>query len=371
MRTRYACISLLVFGFSHVLLASDVTESRFVGAPACSSTSCHGGAGERNQNLVWSKLDYHSRSYATLTSARSERFADVLKLGEAINSQRCTVCHAPFQTIDPKMRLAAARPSDGVSCESCHGPAENWLRSHTRPDFDHQDRVALGIRDLNNIYVRANTCVACHQTLDTDIAAAGHPDLIFELAGQTVSEPKHWRESETNPGPKQWFVGQAVALREMSWQLSQQKQPQENLVQRWRGLLWVLQQMADVDTSFHTLEALSAESSANNFAATQKLCDEVAQKIATMPWNQELTRKSLARLSRTSADFRDGKVSSTTHARRAERLVLGLDRLAVFIDDKQAKELNNRIDRLFKLVQSIPDFEPAAFADELNKVPSL
>ena len=50
--------------------------------------------------------------------------------------------------------------------------------------------------------------------------------------------PKHWREK--NPGSQIWFVGQAVAAREMSWQLSNQATPDRELAERWAGLLWVL-----------------------------------------------------------------------------------------------------------------------------------
>jgi len=85
--------------------------------------------------------------------------------------------------------------SEGVSCENCHGPAENWLRAHTRSDWTHADRTFAGMRDLKNLYVRANNCVACHQTVELPLLKAGHPELIFELDGQSVSEPKHWRKA--------------------------------------------------------------------------------------------------------------------------------------------------------------------------------
>ncbi len=75
------------------------------------------------------------------------------------------------------------------------------------------------MRDLKSLYVRANTCVACHQNLDSDIAAAGHPALVFELDSQSIAEPKHWRDPE-DIGVRAWLTGQAVALRELSWHLS-------------------------------------------------------------------------------------------------------------------------------------------------------
>ncbi len=76
------------------------------------------------------------------------------------------------------------------------------------------------MRDLRNLYVRANACVACHQNLAPELLKAGHPDLFFELDSQSVAEPKHWKDEEPWSGLREWLTGQAVALREMSWALA-------------------------------------------------------------------------------------------------------------------------------------------------------
>ncbi|HZQ47764.1 MAG TPA: multiheme c-type cytochrome, partial [Verrucomicrobiae bacterium] len=186
--TRLALLfGQLLFLFQMACPARAQTNSTpmFLGEASCSSSSCHGGAGEkRDQCIIWSKRDFHSRSYATLTMARSARIADSLKISDPARNPRCTVCHAPFLDVPARELSKAIDPALGVSCESCHGRAENWLRSHTRPDFTHQDRIHAGMRDLENLYVRANSCVACHQNVDADLLQAGHPELIFELDGQ-------------------------------------------------------------------------------------------------------------------------------------------------------------------------------------------
>ena len=374
MRLRHIAIASLFLVLEQGVTADLVTDaiSKYLGAPACGSTSCHGGADEKkNQNLIWSKLDYHSRSYATLTSARSERFADVLKLGDATRNPRCTVCHAPLEMLEAKDRLTAAKPVHGVSCESCHAPAENWIRSHTRPDFSHGDRVAAGMRDLKSLYVRANTCVACHQTLDPELAAAGHPELIFELDGQSVTEPKHWRDLDENAGAKSWLIGQTVALREMSWQLSQLPKADENLATRWNAVVWLLRPLADLDPMFAEFKSLPLGNTKGDFEKAQKISDDVAKRVDEMNWSADLTRRCLATLSKTGGDFKNKNIAQKIHARRAERLVLGLDRLSTRLEGTPNQSLNAAVNRLFKLVQSVPDFEPEAFAKEMSTLPSL
>lgn len=345
------------------------SQTHFHGETSCSSSGCHGGAGEkRDQCLRWSKFDVHTRSYATLTLARSARIADVLKLGDPVQSERCTVCHAPFQSIATNAPLRQLLdPVAGVSCESCHGAAESWLLSHTRSDFTHQDRINSGMRDLSNLYVRANTCVACHQNVDADILQAGHPELIFELDGQTVAEPKHWHEKSDWSGPQTWFIGQMVALREMSWQLSREEKPSENALDLWSGLLWLMRTVSPVGSVLAAVPPSEPVPGAAGFERVQAWSDQAAQGESSASWNKETTRKCLNLLAATAADFRDTKVSRSIQARRAERLVLALDRLVVGLnDDALTKRLNAPLNKLFKDAQSLPDFNPQTFAADLE-----
>jgi hypothetical protein len=338
---------------------NSVATPKFLGSPGCSSSSCHGGASEKSkQYTIWSTHDFHhARPYATLETARSERLAEVLKNGNAAQSPRCTVCHAPFATV-PAERLAHdAHISEGVSCESCHGPAENWIRSHTRPDYTHADRVAAGMRDLNNLYVRANTCVACHQNIDPEIRAAGHPELIFEMDGQSVTMPRHWREK--NPGSQSWFVGQAVAARELSWELSNEKSPDRELVERWSGLVWVLGAQEQP-----TLNLISP--SHEDFEHAKVSYDRFAKQFAEGEFSIDPV-KAVGWLASSGNTFADKNISKSLLSRRAERLVLALDRLLPEIRGARANDaVNQSLNKLFADAQSLPDFDPNQFAKDLN-----
>ncbi|HEY6170563.1 MAG TPA: multiheme c-type cytochrome [Verrucomicrobiae bacterium] len=328
-----------------------------MGTQSCTGSGCHGGAAaHQNQYLVWSTRDFHSlRPFATLTTARSKQIADELRIADPTRDARCTTCHAPLAQVPAPLQAVVLNAKEGVSCESCHGPAERWLGSHTRPDYSRADRVASGMRDLKNLYVRANTCVACHQTVELPLLRAGHPELIFELDGQSVTEPKHWRVERDAPGPQAWLVGQAAALREMSWQLARERGADEKLTARWQALRWLLVKV----------ELLGSGAKAPT--AVQSAADELARRAAAMTWSDALTRQHLRALADSAADFRDGKVSAPMHAHRAERLVLALDRLVVGLDlEKGTKSPKVELERLFMLAQSVPDFEPERFAAALE-----
>jgi hypothetical protein len=269
---------------------------------------------------VWDKFDPHSKSYATLTLGRSVRMAEALGAADPTRDERCTVCHAPHPT----------QRREGVSCENCHGAGEPWLRSHTRTDYSHADRVQAGMRDLRDPYQRANACVACHQSVEPELLKIGHPELVFELDGQLVGMKQHWRTAYDRPNAQTWLVGQAVALRELNGHANELNREQR------AALIWLLQQ--------------AGEQPGNP--------DEVARRVATENWTGDRTRELLRRLAGTSGAFQDAGVSPIQQARRAERLVLALDRLL-------AGQKSPELEKLFALAQSRPDFDSAKFAAAL------
>jgi hypothetical protein len=246
------------------------------------------------------------------------------------------------------------------------------MRSHTRKDLSHDEKVTAGMRDVRNLYNRANTCVACHQNVDADILAAGHPELIFELDGQSVSEPKHWQEQTNWSGAQAWLVGQAVALREISWQL--EKSNPTNVVDaqfkdaRWMALAGLFDDLGQ------TLPGVDAWIFLNHDRwgppSAREHADEMAKKAAQLKWSSKLTRDCLIRLAETSRRFRDSKIAQSVQASHAERLVLALDRLLNATKWKN-KSADAALDRLFKLAQSLPDFDPIQFASALDEFAKL
>ncbi len=334
--------------------------SDFIGAAGCSSSSCHGGAGEkRSQYITWAGQDFHSRAYSILLDARSARIAEAVGVASAQSSPRCTVCHSPFQAV-PKTRLApSAHADEGVSCESCHGAAGPWLRGHTRPDWTYAMRVSAGMRDLRNLYLRANACVACHQNLDHDILRAGHPGLIFELDSQSINEPRHWKETDQWIGPRSWLTGQAVALREMSWALQAKRTGRKNneLLSRWSGLAALLDETGSLSGA-STIEPRLVQR--NAFGAVQQRADEMARRAARTPWTLERVRQLTVEISS----------QSPTDAETATRLVLALESLTRALAANQGPPLpvSLELKALREDVQSGYNFDASRFAEDLNNL---
>src|SRR5206468_4068235 len=234
--------------------------------------------------------DFHTRAYAILTDARSARIAETLAIPAARESNRCTVCHSPFQSVAAARLAPTAHSDEGVSCESCHSAAESWLRGHTRKDWNYAMRVTAGIRDLKSFYVRANTCVTCHQNLDSDIVKAGHPELTFELDGQSVAEPKHWRDDDPSTGVRAWLVGQAAALREMSWALSKNETPDAEATAKWKGLAWLLAKVTAQQTNLPVIDQPGETKSGAGFTGAQEQADLLARSAAESSFSADFAQ---------------------------------------------------------------------------------
>src|SRR5688572_26706225 len=203
----------------------------YVGVATCGGTTCHGrseGDGavvRQDEIMLWqdpaSAAGAHSRAQAVLREPRSQAIAQRLGIGEASQAPMCLGCHAT----PPGPRGARFQLSDGVSCESCHGPASGWLASHYAVGGTHAANVSRGLVPLENPRARAAACLDCHfgsagegQFVTHRIMAAGHPRISFELDLFTTLQQHHQEDADYRnrkgviDSVRMWAVGQSMAL---------------------------------------------------------------------------------------------------------------------------------------------------------------
>ncbi|MGV1684590.1 multiheme c-type cytochrome [Sphingopyxis sp. NJF-3] len=235
---------------------------RFLGVASCAGSTCHGrmegdGTVVRQDELMkWQEPSTpggaHSRAWAVLGNSRSQFIARNLGIGDPSRAAMCLGCHS-----DAAASRGTAPLEDGVSCESCHGPAGGWIASHyagvganADPGAEmrekHLANLRAGLRKLEDPVVRAGVCVDCHfgsagegQFVTHRIMAAGHPRISFELDLFSALQAHHqedadygWRKFGGAGGRtdhvQMWAVGQATAL-ERSLALFQSKRGTEGM----------------------------------------------------------------------------------------------------------------------------------------------
>jgi hypothetical protein len=195
----------------------------YTGPGSCAASSCHGSvrpvAGSRilqTEYTTWVVQDKHARATEVLNNAVSLRMAKILGIGRPDTEQKCLTCHA----LDvPAQQRAKSYTAEGVSCEACHGPASGWLGPHTTRGWTHAQSVAAGMHDTKDLTRRTEQCASCHiggaeKSVDHEMIAAGHPDLVFDLEAFSAAMPRHWRTEDPWQNVRAWSVSQIVQLRE-------------------------------------------------------------------------------------------------------------------------------------------------------------
>ena len=327
---------------------------RFVGWQSCATSGCHGGGQGEDQVLTWRKKDPHSRAYGILISERSKRMADALGITEPSKSNQCTVCHSPMHSADPE-RIASSlkQPNQGVSCESCHGPAEGWLRFHTRTDITREQRYAAGMRNLETSYRRANACVGCHGNLPAELQKAGHPTLRFELARQLAEMPPHWQDFEPSQSGAAWLTSQATLLRELCW-LAEKGNAQ---TERITALHWILRETKDGAAALPSDTAVGPLRSA---------ADRLAKTSSASHWNPKRTRAEFDRMTALSSQMKDA--APLTAFARAEVLTPALRALVLGMDPKVLEKAKVPLGSLDLAIRSSAIFDPKRYAEAVAEL---
>jgi len=185
-----------------------------LGTLSCSSVSCHGqpepqvsSASYGQAYHQWLSGDPHGQAgLRTLQPGFQEMLKRASQRPDGGVDPRvyaqCAKCHDPVGTGESK---AGASPSQfitrGIGCESCHGPAREWISKHYERDISREQLRELGMVDTKNVLVRARLCASCHvgsaeNDVTHDMLAAGHPPLRFEMAShQALIARKHWDDS--------------------------------------------------------------------------------------------------------------------------------------------------------------------------------
>lgn len=153
---------------------------------------------------VWKKTP-HSQTFETLH--RKPEAAEIIKklgLQSVKRNDVCIQCHYTMQHVDGKDKAVS-----GVSCESCHGAANAWVDIHSdyggpkvtraQESAEHRKKrreVAMekGMRNPVNLYLVAQSCLACHTTPNEQLVnqgghSAGSKD--FELVAWSQGMVRH------------------------------------------------------------------------------------------------------------------------------------------------------------------------------------
>jgi hypothetical protein len=171
--------------------------AKVVGSDECAK--CH-----QQEVQQWMRTP-HFATFDTLhRTPEAKQIADRLGLRAIKRNDVCTQCHYTQQQQGERVRIVA-----GVSCESCHGGAADWIAIHadyggqamTKASETAEHRaarlessIARGMNNPHNIYLLARQCYDCHTVPDESVVnvgghVAGSQD--FELVSWSQGMVRH------------------------------------------------------------------------------------------------------------------------------------------------------------------------------------
>ena len=146
---------------------------KYTGVMACAS--CHTGPKFNFQFSRW-RMSKHARAYAELGTSRAVEIAEEGGVtGDPQKAGQCLKCHATGAGVEEASFLKGFDLTDGVQCESCHGPGADY--SSEAAMLDKATARSKGMREVN-----AKTCGPCHEK------AHGKP-FDYEKAVKEIVHP--------------------------------------------------------------------------------------------------------------------------------------------------------------------------------------
>ncbi len=168
---------------------------------ATTCQKCHG-----DQNAWW----FDDAHYASVDPffERARKNVQIARLyglspsamtrGDAL----CMDCHGTVVTGREQREVA-----DGVSCQSCHGAAADFLEPHQEGDASqgrsrpgYVKALKLGMVELKDDATRAAACADCHYITDPRLISSGHPSGADFDYPSGMAEVRHWQSPLDSAG---------------------------------------------------------------------------------------------------------------------------------------------------------------------------
>ncbi len=190
------------------------SQHKTIGPGQC--TSCHRHS---PQNEWWFE-DAHFRSADSFfnedpNNVRIATFYGIRRDRMIRGDQICMDCHGTIVSGRESREI-----NDGVSCESCHGAAADYVEPHQEGDEalgtqrpGYRKALGLGMNELKDLDVRARTCTGCHYITDPRLISSGHPSgTDFDYVGN-MARIRHWESPPASDGALRAAFDRALSSR--------------------------------------------------------------------------------------------------------------------------------------------------------------
>lgn len=174
-----------------------IDPHKVVGYQSCDK--CHA-----SEIQTWKRTPHHETFLTLHRKPQAQQIATKLGISNFKSDSNCIQCHYTMDQVENRLEAIA-----GVSCESCHGAAQDWLTVHNDyggPNITRQQEtpehrnqrfvssIQLGMRNPINVYLVAQSCYRCHTVPDEKLVNVGGHNagsLDFELVSWSQGTVRH------------------------------------------------------------------------------------------------------------------------------------------------------------------------------------
>lgn len=174
-----ASLVLIVFfsilGGLHARANESAFMHRYVGDETCEV--CHSSQRIGQQFQKWAQSP-HAKAFQDLLSPEARQIARKLGIQDPQHDLRCLSCHTTAPGAHLPEVVSTFRKKDGVQCESCHGPGEDY--AHFSTMIDPVKSKAAGLV----VHPDEKTCKTCHNP-----ASPTYKGFDFKRSMASISHP--------------------------------------------------------------------------------------------------------------------------------------------------------------------------------------
>ncbi len=147
-----------------IIPALNAQSFKYVGSAKCKV--CHNSPRVGAQYKIWE-------------NSKHAHAMEALKGADAKNP-KCLKCHSTYYEVPANLR-AGIKPSEGVSCESCHGPGSAYKSYGVMKN--RKKAIEKGLLIPNE-----KTCIKCHNKQSPNFKGFDYKTYFAKIAHPT---PKH------------------------------------------------------------------------------------------------------------------------------------------------------------------------------------
>ena len=201
MKLKTVAVAICMIAFAARVVSAQPAQcdpSKIISAESCAR--CHG-----NEVSRWEQTPHFQTFERLARNPKSKEITDRLGLSSIKRNELCIQCHFTLK----KEADGRIRPVAGISCESCHGAARDWLTIHNsyggangskeKESSAHRiqrlvESTEFGMRNTQNVYLIAKSCFNCHTIPHEQLVnVGGHPPTsdAFELVAWSQGQIRH------------------------------------------------------------------------------------------------------------------------------------------------------------------------------------